>query len=66
LITYAASKAKLYQGSISSQTLVKARSRALITKKTEITNSSVIFTSKPMISIEIKTYPKEKELNIIV
>lgn len=66
LITYAASKAKLYQGSISSQTLVKARSRALITKKTEITNSSVIFTSKLMISIEIKTYPKEKELNIIV
>lgn len=66
LITYADSKAKVYQGSISSQTMAIARSRASIKKSTEVNSSKFIGTIAPQVLLEIKTYPKEKELNIIV
>lgn len=66
LTTYADSKAEIYQGSISSQTMVIARSRASIKKSTEINSSKYIGTIAPQVLLEIKTYPREKELNIIV
>lgn len=65
LVTYSDSKAKIYQGSISSQVLVEARSRVIINKSTEVSVSKYIGTIPPQILLEVKTYPKE-ELNIIV
>lgn len=65
LVTYSDSEAKIYQGSISSQVLVEARSRVIINKSTEVSVSKYIGTIPPQILLEVKTYPKE-ELNIIV
>lgn len=65
LITYADSKAKVYQGSISSQTMVITRSRASIKKSTEVNSSKYIGTIAPQVLLEIKTYPKGvEELNV--
>ncbi|GEO64476.1 putative phage tail protein [Companilactobacillus nantensis] len=59
LITYADSKTEVYAGSIPSQVLVMAKSRALIKENTEVNSKQFIGSVSPQITIELKTYPKE-------
>lgn len=59
LITYADSKTEVYAGSIPSQVLVMAKSRALIKENIEIAGKQFIGSVPPQITIELKTYPKE-------
>jgi len=59
LITYADSKTKVYAGSIPSQVLIMAKSRALIKENIEIGGKQFIGSVPPQITIELKTYPKE-------
>lgn len=59
LITYADSKTKVYAGSIPSQVLIMAKSRALIKENIEIGGKQLIGSVPPQITIELKTYPKE-------
>ena len=65
LKTYAESKTKIYHGSVSSQTFIKARSRAFIKESTEVNVFKYIATLKPQMLVKLKTYPK-KELSSIV
>ncbi|WP_363472739.1 putative phage tail protein [Companilactobacillus musae] len=59
LITYADSKTEVYAGSIPSQVLVMAKSRALIKENTEVGGKQFIGSVPPQITTELKTYPKE-------
>ncbi|WP_119325713.1 putative phage tail protein [Companilactobacillus musae] len=64
LKTYADSETEIYTGSVPSQVLVMAKSRALIKENTEAYGKQFIGSVPPQITIELKTYPKELSISV--